>query len=269
MKNVIRVDGTTIAQRTINSLTIDARERPTKRVLFIIGERTAANDQFVARKSRVGSAIGVHTSAEYVEDADTASLVNCIAMNNDYDGIVVQLPLPEGVNTKHVLDAISVEQDIDMLSEAAIQEYNSGLSLRMPPVAFAVQAIIEEYDISLDQKNIVVLGHGKLVGEPVCLWLTQQGVEYTVIDITTSEEDRAYALINADIIISGIGVPHSITPDMIKDGVVLIDAGTSEHTGKLAGDIHPDCEAKASLYTPVPGGVGPLTIAGLYANLFM
>jgi 5,10-methylene-tetrahydrofolate dehydrogenase/methenyl tetrahydrofolate cyclohydrolase len=122
--------------------------------------------------------------------------------------------------------------------------------------------------VALSSKKIVVLGAGRLVGEPVGMWLKRNNVQFDVIIMETEEEEKLRLIKNADILISGIGVPHFIKPEMLKPGVVLVDAGTSEQMGKLAGDIDPSCAEVASVFTPVPGGVGPITVAGLFWNLY-
>ena len=137
----------------------------------------------------------------------------------------------------------------------------------MGKIAQAVHEILESCNVSLNGKKIVVAGQGRLVGEPVHLMFNRMKVPHRVIDIKTSKKEKLALLKDADIIISGMGVPHSIKPDMIKKGVVIIDAGTSEQSGKLVGDVDPACGDVASFMTPVPGGVGPLTIVSLLRNL--
>jgi methylenetetrahydrofolate dehydrogenase (NADP+)/methenyltetrahydrofolate cyclohydrolase len=186
-----------------------------------------------------------------------------------YDGIVVQLPLPADIDADMVLDSIPTEYDIDMLSEDAKVQYQKAATMRTAPVAAAVQEILWHEKVILIGKKIVVLGNGRLVGEPIRMLLDRQELPYATIDIETSAHHRLELLQEADIIFSGIGVPHFIAAEMVKEGVVLIDAGTSEQAGKLVGDIDPACADKASVYTPVPGGVGPLTVACIFRNLYL
>jgi methylenetetrahydrofolate dehydrogenase (NADP+)/methenyltetrahydrofolate cyclohydrolase len=123
----------------------------------------------------------------------------------------------------------------------------------IPPVARAVWEILQTTQISMSDKNIVIVGYGSLVGKPVSDLFHREGVHHQVITRTTPDTDREFMIRTADIIISGTGVPHSITPDMIQSGTVLIDAGTGESAGVLLGDIHPDCVHVANHMTPVPG----------------
>lgn len=183
----------------------------------------------------------------------------------DADAVIVQLPVPDGVSQKEVCDAIPVEKDADVLSFAARKKFERGdADALLPPVVGAIREIFLQNRINPKGKKAVVVGRGFLVGAPVATWLTQQGA--TVEVVTSKTEDLPAALGNADIIVSGAGVPHLIRPDMLKQGVILIDAGTSESNGTLAGDTDPTCAAKCSLFTPVPGGVGPLAVACLFDN---
>jgi len=131
-------------------------------------------------------------------------------------------------------------------------------------------SLLKEYMIYRQiQKNkkVLVIGNGKLVGEPVGIMLSHEGIMFDVVNKSTDEITRNEIIRNADVIISGVGIPHLIKPDMIQPGVILIDAGTSEQSGKLAGDIDPACADVASYITPVPGGVGPITVVALFRNL--
>jgi len=184
----------------------------------------------------------------------------------DTDAVIVQLPLPEGMNTKAILDSIPVEKDADVLSSAARAAFEMkgfvNLSL-LPPVVGAVKEILEFGRVEIKGKKAVVIGAGFLVGAPVAAWFKQQGAEVTHVSFRSGGFS---ALRDADIIVSGAGSPHFIKPGMLKEGAVLIDAGTSESGGALAGDADPSCAEICSIFTPVPGGVGPLAVACLFEN---
>jgi len=183
----------------------------------------------------------------------------------DADAIIVQLPLPSGMDTKALCDTIPVEKDADVLSTAARTLFGQRKEgALLPPVVAAIKEIFDTYHVTAKGKHAVVIGGGYLVGEPAALWLGQCGAQVEVIDRST--EDLRATLRTADIIVSGAGAPHLITPDMLKDGVVLIDAATSESNGEIVGDADPACAQKCSLFTPVPGGAGPLAVAKLFEN---
>jgi methylenetetrahydrofolate dehydrogenase (NADP+)/methenyltetrahydrofolate cyclohydrolase len=261
------IDGNEIKKELVAELKTQGK----KRVCFLQFGSDAASTTFVKMKMKLATEIGVeavHVQKDITQTDEALHILGEI-VEQHYDGIVVQLPLPAGIDTELVIDSLPTAYDIDMLSEDAKVQYRNATTMRTAPVAAAVQEILWHHKIMLVGKKIVVVGKGRLVGEPIAMLLDRQELPYTWIDIETPAEVRLQALRDADVIISGSGVPHSITPDMVKDGVVLIDAGTSEQQGKLAGDIDPACADKASLYTPVPGGVGPLTVACLFKNLFL
>lgn len=260
------IDGRAMAGRIIEEL----REIPRKRVCFLALSESPATQSFIWMKMRVAEQIGV--DAELVQNSilhteGALEAVGSVA-SQGYDGIVVQLPLADGVDVQSVLNSVPTELDIDVLGEGSRALYKAGKTDKVPPVAGAVQRIFEEHSVDLYGKGIVVLGKGKLVGEPAMMLLERLGFPYTALDSDTPKQVLQDELTRADVIISGIGVPHFIKPEMVKEGVVLIDAGTSESAGKVVGDVDPSCAEKASLMTPVPGGVGPLAVAVLFANLW-
>jgi methylenetetrahydrofolate dehydrogenase (NADP+)/methenyltetrahydrofolate cyclohydrolase len=162
---------------------------------------------------------------------------------------------------------IPPHMDMDVLSTEAKSLFKNNKLNKIPPVARAVSEILNFYNVDMANKNILVVGTGKLVGEPVSSMLNLRNLVYKTIDKNTDENSKEELLKNADIIISGAGSPHFIKKEMIKPGVVLIDAGTSEQSGKLVGDIDPGCAEVASLMTSVPNGVGPVTMACLFLNI--
>jgi methylenetetrahydrofolate dehydrogenase (NADP+)/methenyltetrahydrofolate cyclohydrolase len=242
-----------------------------KRVCFVQFGNDAASAKFVEMKVKLAKDLGIEAEVVQSDVTDTAGALLLLGgvIEKEYDGIVVQLPLPEGIDTDLVIDSIPTEIDIDMLAEDSLVHYRNATTERTAPVAAAIQAMLWHHKIILIGKKIVVLGKGRLVGEPITMLLDRQELPYKVFDIDSNEEEKLAALKEADVVISGTGMPHSVTADMIKDGATLIDAGTSEHGGKLVGDIDPSCYEKAQWYTPVPGGVGPLTVVCLLRNLFL
>ena len=199
--------------------------------------------------------------------AKSAALAGCdfnvresFPLSFDADAVIVQLPLSADMDTKEVRNSIPVEKDADVLSDIARTE-----GPLLPPVVGAVKKILEYAKTEIAGKKAVVIGNGFLVGAPVATWLRQQNAE--VVIITRESENLATSLRDADIIVSGAGSPHLIKPEMLKQGVVLIDAGTSESGGAIVGDVDPACAAKCSIFTPVPGGVGPLAVACLFENV--
>jgi len=225
--------------------------------------------KFMEQKKKFGGAVGIDVRIYNIEDDITTSKlrekVSEIVHIKENTGVIIQLPLPKEINTQYILDAIIPEKDPDILSSKSVGLFSSGRSKVLPPVVGAIDHIFMAYGIQLKAKKVVVLGVGRLEGKSAAIWLINQGATVTAIDENT--DDPTLYTVNADIIISGAGMPHLIGADMVKDGVIAIDCGTSEANGKLAGDMDPAVVEKASLFTTVPGGVGPLTVAMLFKNL--
>jgi len=264
------VDGKKIAKKIQNELAeyTTALHKPIQFDIVYVGSDPVI-DTFVKYKQRFGKKIGVNVIVHRFDTTVTESelLHEIKHINTHSDALIIQLPLPDHLHRQTILDAVSAENDVDVLATETRALFSDLETEFLPAVAGSVVKIIEHHQIDLKDKNIVLIGNGTLVGYPLSLWLDRSGYMYDLIIKETSESVRKELLSCADIIISGAGVPHMLQPDMIKDGVVLIDAGTSESGKKVVGDIHPDCYTKASLVTPVPGGIGPMTIAILYTNI--
>ena len=269
------VDGKKLATEIFIRTEERAAELPRPpRIAVIVANETPATRSYLAIKEKRARDAGCRL--ELIRLPETASALELrLAIDAvDADAIVVQLPLPEGVSAKEVCDAIPLAKDADVLSTIsrtrfeAISPENGGLRnphiALVPPVAGALAEILQQAGIDPVGKRAVVLGDGWLVGRPCATWLAHAGAD--VVTSPAGGHDLAELRL-ADIIVSGLGAPHTIKPEMLKDGVVLIDAGTSESGGKLVGDADPTCAVKCALFTPVPGGVGPVAVAKLFDNV--
>lgn len=249
------IDGRAIAKDILTDVRARAERLPhSPKVIAIVGSETPATRSYLktkaARAADAGCAFGMRPLGAPFQDADAA---------------IIQLPLPEGVNQKILCDSIPLGKDADVLSSAAREKFERGAAgALLPPVVGAVRELFVRYGVDPKGKRAVVIGNGWLVGNPAAIWLRQQGADVTVL--ASASDDLSAALGKADIIVSGAGSPHLITPDMVKEGVILIDAGTSESGGALVGDADPACAGKCSLFTPVPGGIGPIAVARLFEN---
>lgn len=238
------------------------------RVSAIVANETPATKSYLSIKAKRAADAGCVLEVVRLPEGSSTAELRSAVLSADADAVIVQLPLPGGVDTQEVCDAIPLTKDADVLSTAARTLFERGYlrnTPMVPPVVAAVREIFEKCGVDPKGKQAAVLGDGWLVGNPCAVWLRQQGA--AVVTLTKRSENIPAALRAADIIISGAGVPHLITPDMLKDGIVLIDAGTSESNGEVAGDADPVCAEKSSLFTPVPGGVGPLAVACLFENI--
>lgn len=238
----------------------------TPRIVVIAANDTPATRSYVSiKRARAADAGCVFEERVFPESVSAAELCSA-ASSASADAIIVQLPLPQHLDARGVCSAIPLEKDADVLSAQARAVFECGdADALLPPVVAAMHEILLRYSVSVSGKNVVVIGNGWLVGNPCATWLRQQGAEVAVV--TLGSGDLSAALRAADIIISGAGSPHLIKPEMLKEGVVLIDAGTSESNGMLAGDADPACAEKCALFTPVPGGIGPIAVAMLFENV--
>ncbi len=178
----------------------------------------------------------------------------------------MQLPLPSHLNAERILAAIGEQVDVDLLNPVTSQKFYGNQTTFIPPTAGAILHILDSLPIDLSQEKFLVLGQGSLVGKPVTHLLNNRNYNISAADINTT--DTVELMLGASVIISGVGKPKLITGDNVTDGVVIIDAGTSESAGKIAGDVDFDSvEKKARFITPVPGGVGPVTVAKLIENV--
>lgn len=261
------IDGRTIAERIKDEVKNLASGSASKRLgIFVVGENPVI-EKFVEKKRTFGADVGIEVEVlRFPSDVREDELLAAIA-NAKHDGIIVQLPLPAHLDRQKILDSIAPEQDVDVLGAREIERVYRRDTMRLPPVVAAVAEIFKTYNVDLANKKIVVVGMGALVGKPVMLWLQREGFEADIVDKDTP--DISERLLGADVIISGAGDPWFVRPEMVKEGSILIDAGTSSSAGKLRGDIAPSCAEKAALYSGVPGGVGPVTVATLFRNLFL
>lgn len=229
-------------------------------------------ERFVRMKKKFGTAIGIPVTTHRLDIHSTTEAcqeyITGLTASNTPKGIIVQLPLPEHIDIRAVLDTVPAECDVDVLGASAQELFIQGENPMIPTVARAIGYALDTQSVITSDMNIVIVGNGTLVGAPTALYLRQRNFAPWVFDQDSDPQAYTQALYNADVIISGTGHPRLIQPDQIKKGVFLVDAGTSEGEGVLQGDIDPACYDKAQWYTPVPGGIGPLTVAMIFMNLY-
>jgi methylenetetrahydrofolate dehydrogenase (NADP+)/methenyltetrahydrofolate cyclohydrolase len=271
------LDGKALAQKIFVELKQEliALKKRLRLAVVVVGEDPVVRS-FIAEKKKAAEAVGIDVRI-YPFDAgittnELRKRIAEIVHEKKNTGVIIQLPLPLKINSQYILNAILPDKGADVLSSCSTGNFATGGYFAtgkrpiFPPVAGAIKALFEEYKIDYIEKYIAVVGAGGLVGRPAVLWLVQEGATVWVITEKTVHPERILA--QADIIISGVGKPRLITGDMVKVGVVVIDAGTSESAGEVVGDVDFDSVApKASYITPVPGGVGPLTVAVLMRNV--
>lgn len=242
------IDGKKISENILSEIRkeIEKKQLKLKLAAVLVGDDYASRI-YVRKKQeaceKVGIAFELFNFPKDITQKMLKEEVRKIAEDPDVSGIIVQLPVPKGISADEVMKAIPDRKNVEKIS----------------PVVCAVQRILDDYDISLENKTIVLVGRGKLVGGPLSDWLDKKGEKFFGIE----------RIKDADVVISGVGKPKLITKDMVKDGVVVIDVGFSHDKDKKAvGDVDfKEVAEKASLITPVPGGVGPITVACLLRNL--
>lgn len=181
-------------------------------------------------------------------------------------GIVIQLPLPSHINAQEILNLTPLQKDIDVLSENSLGKFSQNVLSIIPPTVCAISRLLNKYRIEIKGKNIVIVGAGRLVGYPLAIWFLQEKATVSVLNKYT--KDVVSFIKKAEILVSGVGKPNLIRGNMIRKGVVILDAGSSIKNGRLVGDVDLKSVSKMVNYiTPVPGGVGPLTVACLIENL--
>ncbi|HEX9722375.1 MAG TPA: bifunctional 5,10-methylenetetrahydrofolate dehydrogenase/5,10-methenyltetrahydrofolate cyclohydrolase [Candidatus Paceibacterota bacterium] len=261
--------GEKIAEGILEKLAKQKPKRKLKLAVFQVGGNSASS-QYIGEKEKAAKRVGVRFElAQFPKGASQKKVKEAVekaGRSSSVSGIVVQLPLPAKFAAQEILDAIPLEKDVDVLSSRAFGLFALGKLPIVPPTARAILLLLEHYNIALQGKHIVVVGAGRLVGLPTMLSLVLGKATFTSVNEKT--KSLAAFTRQADILISGVGKSNLITSSMVKRGAVVIDAGTSVEDGKTTGDVHfSSVSQKASYITPVPGGVGPLTVACLFGNL--
>lgn len=266
------IDGRKIKDEILNELKIKVEALPFPPIFcdILVGD-DSVSASYVRIKGKAAESIGIKfKTVNFKENVTTEEILNEIENLNRVplmSGIIVQLPLPSGIDAQVVLDAIDPKLDVDCLGSINSRNFYDDKEGVGYPTALACMKLLDSLNLDLKEKNIVVLGRGKLVGLPVTHILESRSLPVKVVHSKT--ENSSDIILNADIIISATGRGKSITGDMVKDGVVIIDAGTSEENGAVVGDVDLNSiEGKASFITPSPGGVGPVTVAMLLENVY-
>jgi len=264
---MIIIDGRLIAKNIRGVLKKEVGElnRPPVLAVILVGQ-DPASELYTRIKEKAAMEIGIkfvkYTLPENATEQQLSDLI--IKLNNDSNtnAIVIQLPLPLQIDTSKIISLIKPHKDADALNEK---------TKITPPTVGAIMEIFSHYRISLKDKNIVIVGHGKLVGKPLSMYFDKHGIKYEICDKNTA--NLAEKTLRADVIIAGTGSPHLIKKNMVKKNVVIIDAGTavektSDNKSKVLGDVDfENVQLIASYITPPTGGVGPITVAKLLENV--
>lgn len=264
------LSGKELAEKIIREIKseVDAGRITPKLGVVVVGDYRPSHI-YVRRKVETAKKAGIETEVfELNEDAKESELLWLIKKLNEdekIDGFIVQLPLPKHINTDKIIEAIDPKKDVD-----GFHPSNMGkILLNLPDEVFApatpsgIMKMIEHYKIPVSGANAVVVGRSNIVGKPIAIMLLQRDATVTVCHSKT--KDLSLYTKNADILVVAAGSPGLIKPEMVKEGAYIIDVGTTRVGEKVVGDVDPEVQKKANV-SPVPGGVGPLTVAMLLQN---
>ncbi|MBP3253882.1 MAG: bifunctional 5,10-methylenetetrahydrofolate dehydrogenase/5,10-methenyltetrahydrofolate cyclohydrolase [Bacteroidales bacterium] len=278
----ILIDGKIIAQKIKEEIKeevarlLDSGKRPPHLVAVIVGN-DGASLSYVKSKEKQSKEVGFTSSVykfpENISEKEFLATLDFLNNDPEVDGYIVQLPLPKHINTKKVIAHVDPKKDVDGFHPANAGRMLLSMPSYLPATPFGIMTLIERSNIETAGKNCVVLGRSDIVGTPMAVLMSRKGTDCTVTLCHSKTQNIKDICRNADILIAAIGKPHFVTEDMVKDGAVVIDVGIhriadgSEKGYYVTGDVDYEKVApKCSYITPVPGGVGPMTIVSLLTN---
>ncbi len=268
---MIILDGKKLSERILNNLKkeIKSRHSKLKLAVILVGD-DPVSEIFIHQKQKACEKTGIgfqlfKISAK-LTNTELKEEIEKIVKNQANSGVIIQLPLPKKFSPEEFLNLIQKEKDVDVLSEESLGKFYQGTLDILPPTVQGILYLLKEYKIELKGRDVAIVGAGRLVGFPLAIQLLKEKATLSVLNEFTY--DASSFIKKADILITGVGKPKLIKNSMVKKDIVVVDAGTSMKEGKLVGDVDfKSVSKRASYITPVPGGVGPLTVACLLENL--
>ena len=274
---MIKIDGKAFSQTVLEKIKEEHSQlkekygKPAGLAVVIVGNNPASQ-VYVKNKIRACENVGFYSENieldENISEKELLQEINKLNKNDRINGILVQLPLPAHINELKIIDSISPEKDVDgfhvsNIGKMVIGDETGFLSC----TPYGIMQLLEEYKIEIAGKDAVIIGRSNIVGKPMALMLIQKGATVQICNSRT--KDLRKKLNKADIIIVAAGVPKLLKKEDVKEGAVVIDVGINRVDGKICGDVdYEEVAEKTSYITPVPGGVGPMTIASLIKNTF-
>ncbi|MBD3249383.1 bifunctional methylenetetrahydrofolate dehydrogenase/methenyltetrahydrofolate cyclohydrolase [Candidatus Woesearchaeota archaeon] len=252
------LDGKSIAEKILSDIKKYIKMKNLNlSLLIVLCGKNKGSLLYTNLKKRKGEKVGIKVEIKkFSEKSDESEIINVIKTSH-HDGVIVQLPLPSNKNKNNILSSIPPEKDVDGLTKH---------SIFTPATPKGIIRLLKEYGVSVKGKNIIIINDSMIVGRPLANLMLDKGATVTICNKFT--KDINIHTKKADIVVSGVGIPNFIKKDMIKESAVVIDVGISKKQGKVLGDVDFDSvNEKASFITPVPGGVGPMTIAMLLENI--
>ena len=274
---MIKIDGKAFSQTVLEKIREEHSQlkekygKPAGLAVVIVGNNPASQ-VYVKNKIRACENVGFYSENieldENISEKELLQEIDKLNKNDRINGILVQLPLPSHINELKIIDSISPEKDVDGFHVANIGKMVIGDETGfISCTPYGIMQLLEEYKIEIAGKDAVIIGRSNIVGKPMALMLIQKGATVQVCNSRT--KDLRKKLNDADIIIVAAGVPKLLKKEDVKEGAVVIDVGINRVDGKICGDVdYEEVAEKTSYITPVPGGVGPMTIASLIKNTF-
>ena len=271
---MVLIDGKKVSGQIRNRLAEEVQELKKKTgktpglATVLVGD-DPASAVYVRNKNKICGELGFQ-SFEQKLSADTSEeqllqLVGELNSNKDIHGILVQLPLPDQIDSEKILQAIDPKKDVDGFHPVNVGKLVVGNALLTPCTPTGIIELLDHYDIEISGKHAVIIGRSNIVGKPVSMLLLQRNATITICHSRTQDLEEVTR--SADIIVAAVGRANFVTEEMVSEGTVVIDVGINRVDGKLTGDVDFEpVSKKASYITPVPGGVGPMTIALLMEN---
>ncbi len=270
------IDGKLISKKIKDQLIDKVKELNKKldhelSLAVVLVGNNPASQVYVKNKIKSAEYVGIKSLSYYLPETtsqkELEDLVISLSNDNTVDGILVQLPLPKGLDEKKVLSLIPLNKDVDGFTANNVGNLLLGNDCIVSCTPKAVITLLKEYNVELKGKHAVVVGRSNIVGKPVALLLLQEDCTVSICHSRT--KNLKEMCLQADIIVAAVGKTHLIKGDMVKDNAVIIDVGINRTENGLKGDVDFDgALSKASYITPVPGGVGPMTIAMLMENTY-
>ncbi len=262
------MDGKALAERIRAEVAREVKELGTVGLATILVGDDPASDIYIRRKHEAAKEVGIHSvdhrlSAETQED-ELCALIAELNADDGVDGILVQSPLPKHLDEAVLVRRLEPAKDVDGFHPENAARLYQGEPVLAPATPTGIMTLLEEYRVPLAGARAVVVGRSLIVGKPVALLLL--GADATVTVCHSRTPDLALHTGEADVLVVAVGRPRLISPEMVKEGAAVVDVGMNRTTDGLRGDVDPAVAERAGLLTPVPGGVGPMTIASLLRN---
>ncbi len=262
------MDGKALAARIRREVSAEVAELGGLGLATVLVGEDPASDVYIRAKHTASAEVGIEArDLRLPETTSEAELLETVAQLNAteaIDGILVQLPLPDGIDDARIIAAIDPSKDVDGLHPFNAGQLLLGRPTYVGATPIGVLALLDEYGVELAGARAVVLGRSDIVGKPAALLLLQRHATVTICHSRT--RDLAAEVARADVVVAAVGVPGLVRADWVKEGATVIDVGITRAETGLVGDVEPSAAERAGLLTPVPGGVGPMTIAMLLRN---